>query len=138
MNQKESNYILLTGGTGFLGSHILRAFLYKNKKIILLKRKKSSLWRIADLNNKYISYDVDKVDINKIFMKYKIDTVIHTACIYGKNLEPSSEVVNSNLTFGLKLLEAAIENRANYQNLNKDVFSALVDFDLTNVRTPRQ
>jgi hypothetical protein len=31
-----------------------------------------------------------------------------------------------------------IENRADYQNLNKDVFSALVDFDLTNVRTPRQ
>ena len=31
-----------------------------------------------------------------------------------------------------------IENRADYQNLNKDVFSALVDFDLTNVRIPRE
>lgn len=30
-----------------------------------------------------------------------------------------------------------IENRGEYQNLNKDVFSALVDFELTDVRTPR-
>lgn len=30
-----------------------------------------------------------------------------------------------------------IENRGEYQNLNKDVFSALVDFELTDIRTPR-
>ena len=38
-----SKYVILTGGTGFIGSHILEKLLKLNKKIILLKRSFSSL-----------------------------------------------------------------------------------------------
>ncbi len=118
---KKEKYILLTGGTGFLGSHILRAFINKKKKVILIKRKKSSLWRISDLNNQYRSFDIENINIKEIFNQFKIDTVVHTACIYGRNNELSSEVVKSNLTFGLELLEAAIQSGTNYF-FNTDTF----------------
>ena len=33
-----TKYIILTGGTGFIGSHVLEELLKLNKKVILLKR----------------------------------------------------------------------------------------------------
>ena len=40
-----SKYILLTGGTGFVGSHLLEELLKLNKNVILLKRSFSNTWR---------------------------------------------------------------------------------------------
>ena len=41
--------ILLTGATGFLGSHMLKALLNKTQyNIIVLKRSFSNVWRIKN------------------------------------------------------------------------------------------
>jgi len=43
--------ILLTGGTGFLGSHLIKNLIDKYE-IIILKRSFSNTWRIVNFLNK--------------------------------------------------------------------------------------
>ncbi len=100
--------ILLTGGTGFLGSHLLNALLEKDYSVVLLKRSTSNTWRIKHLLSNVQSYDVDLVSMDEIFRSNQIDAVIHTACHYGRNGDSISSIVESNLMFGLKVLDACI------------------------------
>jgi nucleoside-diphosphate-sugar epimerase len=46
MSQKR---VLLTGATGFLGSHLLEALLKQDYKVVILKRSTSDTWRINHL-----------------------------------------------------------------------------------------
>ena len=99
--------VLLTGATGFLGSYLLEAVLSEGLKVVILKRSTSDTWRINHLLGKVISYDVDKKPVSLAFEQQKIDAVIHTACHYGRNQGSISEVVEGNLMFALRVLEAA-------------------------------
>jgi CDP-paratose synthetase len=100
--------ILLTGATGFLGSHLLEAFLRNNYKVVVLKRTTSNTWRIGHLLTRVIHYNVDEQPIESAFRDQHIDYVIHTACNYGRNGEMISEIVQTNLLFGLQILDACI------------------------------
>lgn len=99
--------VLLTGATGFLGSHLLKALVKEGHKLIILKRSNSNLWRIASLLDQVTSYDLDRVPLTKAFEDQHIDAVIHTACHYGRNGAPAHEIVETNLMLGLQLLDAA-------------------------------
>lgn len=101
--------ILLTGATGFLGSHLLKALIKENYKVVILKRSFSNTYRIDNLIDKVNIYDIDTIPFEKAFEDQKIDTVIHTATNYGRSNERASNLVDVNLMFGLKLLETAID-----------------------------
>lgn len=101
--------ILVTGATGFLGSHLLEALIGEGHSLVILKRSTSNLWRIAHLIDKCISYDVDIQPIQQAFEEQRIDCVIHTACHYGRNGDPISKIVQSNLMFGLRILDACLK-----------------------------
>ena len=60
-----SRYILLTGGTGFIGSHLLEELLNLDKKVIALKRSFSDTWRINEFigNENLILKDIDKENL---------------------------------------------------------------------------
>ena len=96
--------ILLSGVSGFLGSNLAET-LHKNYKIIGLKRSTSNCHRLQNLTIK--TYNVDKIKLDSIFDKHKIDIIIHTATCYGRRGEPLSHLVETNLVFSLKLLELA-------------------------------
>ncbi|MGB1061157.1 MAG: GDP-mannose 4,6-dehydratase, partial [Ketobacter sp.] len=40
---------LITGGTGFIGSNLVRSLVVQGKEVHLLVRPGSSLWRIDDI-----------------------------------------------------------------------------------------
>jgi CDP-paratose synthetase len=106
--------ILLTGATGFLGSHLLEALVKKGYRVVILKRSFSNTWRIDHLINDITWYDIDKVPLAKAFEEQKIDAVIHTAANYGRTNEHVSAIVNDNLIFGLKVLESAVSARTRF------------------------
>jgi len=128
--------ILITGATGFLGSHLVEKLLSDGFNIIVLKRSFSNVWRIKHLLDKLISYDIDKISLERIFEENKIDVIIHTATLYGRKKEKIYEIIESNFILPLKLLELAVINNTksfintdtslpkhlNYYSLSKNQF----------------
>ena len=96
--------ILLTGATGFLGSHLLKALVNKGYEVVVLKRSTSNMWRLKGFENTFKSYDIDQVPLRKAFEEQYIDTIIHTACVYGRKGESIQQILETNLMFGIELL----------------------------------
>ena len=127
---------LITGGTGFLGSHLLKSFLTQNYKIILLKRSFSNPIRIQEDLNDIISYDIDKIDLESIFSNHSIDLIVHCATDYGRKVVEALHVIQANLVLPLHLLQLAhkysvplfintdtiLDKQLNYYSLSKRQF----------------
>lgn len=107
--------ILITGATGFLGSHLLPALIDKGYDIFILKRSFSNTWRIQDVLHQIRSYDVDKIDIKKIFGENEIGGIIHLATDYGrKNDNDIIRMIEANIELPTKLLDLGIKYGVNY------------------------
>jgi len=100
--------ILLTGTTGFLGSYLLKSFVNSGHEIIALKRTTSNTHRIDNYLKKTTFYDIDKVNLEDIFKNHKIDIVINTVTNYGRIDNKIFSILDTNLIFGLKLLEESV------------------------------
>jgi len=111
--------ILLTGATGFLGSLLLEMLIVKGYQVCILKRSTSDTWRINHLLESVKCYDVDVQPIDMAFKKQHIDVVIHAACHYGRNSDSIAQIADSNLMFGLKVLDACLEYGV-YSIINTD------------------
>lgn len=107
----SSKRILLTGATGFLGSHLLESFIANGFEISILKRSTSQTFRIDFLASQYKSYDLDKQNLNEIIELVKPEIVIHTACSYGRKNETTYDVFQTNLNFSLALLTQCEEHK---------------------------
>src|SRR5687767_468664 len=85
---KENKTILITGGAGFIGSHVVRLFVTKypryqivNLDALTYAGNLENLKDIEDSEN-YTFVKGDIVDgdfINELFTKYSFDGVIHLA-----------------------------------------------------------
>jgi len=107
--------ILIAGATGFLGSYLLKSFINSDYKIIAVKRSTSNTYRIKEYLNQVTLYDIDKTELLAIFENHKIDIVLNTVTNYGRKDSKISSIVDTNLIFGLKLLEESV-------NANVEVF----------------
>ena len=85
-NSRKTNNknILITGATGFLGSHLLSELVREKYQLVILKRSSSDTRRIKEFLTQTKSYDIDKIDIETIFSKHQIEGIIHLATDYGK------------------------------------------------------
>ena len=116
--------ILITGGTGFIGSHTAVDLLQASHSLILLDNLCNShrevATRIADITGKvplFVEGDIrDRELLNQIFSRHTIDAVIHLAGLksvaesavapkayYDSNLSGSITLVNAVLKAGVEL-----------------------------------
>lgn len=133
--------ILITGATGFLGSHLTKSVLKNTDyEIVLLKRSFSNTFRINEelANPKVKYYDVDKADLSKIFEENEIGIIIHCATEYDRENSSCSKVLETNLMFPIKLLEMAEEynvetfiNTDSYFNKDNMSYSFLLNYSLS-------
>ena len=101
--------ILLTGATGFLGSHLARALILEGHEVVALKRQTSSTCRIKSISESLSLVDTDGLNFDVLFKLHNnIDTIIHTSTAYCRNTSKVSEIFEANTVFPLHLLEAAI------------------------------
>lgn len=103
--------ILLTGATGFLGSHLLRLLIDGGFKVVILKRRNSDISRISRIVNRIASYDLDTTGLDQVFREHEFDIVIHTATNYGRSGGSASEVVTDNVVFPLRLLQLSVGSK---------------------------
>ena len=99
--------VLITGITGFLGSHVAESLISNNIQVIGLKRKDSNIWRCEEFKDKIQWVDIDEkglfVDELK---KYSFDTVIHGAWIgVESNTRNDWNEQSKNIPFLVSLLE---------------------------------
>ena len=132
----EIKKILLTGGTGYLGSRILKQLIENGNSVLLLKRSFSNPARIKEYINKIDSYDSDLIPLERIFRENTIDTIVHCATNYGRGETDPLHVIEANLLLPLKLLELGkkyhiksfintdtiLDKRINYYSLSKKQF----------------
>lgn len=109
-----SKSILLTGGTGYLGSNLLKSLLSNDYQITILKRSTSSLERVAEYASQVRLVAIDIENIELIFEENTFDGIIHTAASYGRKGEGIDTILEANLIFPLKLLNLAIKNRVGF------------------------
>lgn len=112
--------ILLTGATGFIGSHLLEYLIRKGYQIVVLKRSTSDISRISKIINVVHTYDIDKTPIELAFKNHKIDVVMHLATSYGKKVN-YEDLIQSNIIFGLNLISLSIKYKIDIF-INTDTF----------------
>lgn len=131
-----SKTILLTGGTGFLGSHLAKRLVYEGFDVIIIKRSTSKLSPLESIINQVRFYDIDWIDIEKIFQENVIDLIIHCATNYGRFAVPPTDIIQANLFLPLKILQIAenypvktfintdtiLDKRVSYYSLSKKHF----------------
>ena len=87
------NTILLTGGLGYIGSHIAVELLLQDNNVIIIDNLQNSCIEMLEIiktetNRIPIFYKEDMMNyesINNIFQKHKIDIVIHLAGLKSVN-----------------------------------------------------
>ncbi len=146
--------VLITGGAGFIGSHVVRRFVknYPNYNIYNLDNLTyaGNLENIADIENEsnytFIKGDiVDESFINKLFEKYQFDGIIHLAAEshVDRSITDPLSFVKTNVIGTMNLLNAAktiwhanMEGKRFYHVSTDEVYGALGETGFFNETTP--
>lgn len=138
----SSRKILITGGAGFIGSHVVRLFVTKYPTYTIINLDKltyaGNLENLKDIEKKsnYHFEHGDILDIeflNTVFSKHQIDGVVHLAAEshVDRSLHNPTEFANTNIIGTLNLLRAAqtawkgnFENKRFYHISTDEVYGS--------------
>lgn len=147
-NGKFKRTIVITGGAGFIGSHVVRLFVHKypDYKIINLDKLTyaGNLANLTDIEDKpnylFVKGDIcDESLVKELFTEQKVDGVIHLAAEshVDRSIKDPFLFAKTNVLGTLNLLQAAKEywkddfsNKLFYHVSTDEVYGAL-EFDDT-------
>ncbi len=116
------NTVLITGGAGFIGSHIVDEFVKDDFNVVVIDNLSSGKEDNLNPSAKFELGDIrDKNFVERIFKNYKIDYVIHQAAQIDVRKSVSDPVYDANVNIIglLNLLEFSKE-----YNIKKFVFAS--------------
>ena len=101
--------ILITGGAGYIGSHISEVLIKNRKKIFIVDNLSSGYKKLINKKAKFYKVNILNVKkIKEIILKNKIDSVIHLAAnlIIGEGEKNPKKYYTNNVTGTKNLLKA--------------------------------
>ncbi|HZJ89790.1 MAG TPA: UDP-glucose 4-epimerase GalE [Bacilli bacterium] len=111
--------ILVTGGTGFIGSHTVVELIKAKHEVVIVDNLLNSQIKVLDYIHeisgvKPVFYEVDVADkaaMSRVFLEHKFDAVIHFAGLkaVGESVEKPLLYYRSNIESTLALLELMYE-----------------------------
>ena len=118
----KKNKVLITGGLGFIGSHIVDEVIKDNEVIIIDNKSTGKIENLKNPNHEnltLIEKDLNEVNLDKVLIN--VDYVFHLAAMASVPLSIDNPIksTNDNLNATIKLLNAC---RAN--NVKKIIFSS--------------
>ena len=114
--------ILVTGGEGFIGSHVCSVLSSYDKEVIAIDRSRDP---VSDISKPYptLKLDVnDKEQVEKIFQQYSITTIIHLASLLNTaSRQHPAQATETNIVGSLNILETACKF-----NINKFIYGSSI------------
>ncbi len=101
--------ILITGGAGYIGSHITEILLKKYKKVFLIDNLSTGHSQLINKKAKFFKLDIhNKNKVNNVIKKYQIDSIIHLAAnlIIEEGQKKPKKYYKNNVLGTQKLLDA--------------------------------
>jgi dihydroflavonol-4-reductase len=99
---------LVTGGTGFVGSHLVRALLERGQQVRCLVRSTSRRDNLEDLPVEFILGDLRNIDSLKLAMR-GCQTIYHCAADYRLWCRDPNEMYQSNVEGSNNVMQAAFD-----------------------------
>ena len=113
--------ILLTGGTGYIGSHTAVVLVEAGHKVVLFDNLSNSRRDVVDRLEKITNQSIPFVEgdvrdtslLSKTIKDYQVDAVIHFAGLkaVGESVEKPTEYFDNNVGGTISLLEAMQDNQ---------------------------
>jgi UDP-glucose 4-epimerase len=109
---KSNNSILVTGGAGYIGSHIVEQLINDKENVIILDNLVTGYKKLINKNAKFIKADIkDKSKIIKIIQDHNITSIIHLAAYLNvSEAEKNKKKYYKNNVIGTKNLLEACKN----------------------------
>ena len=114
--------ILITGGAGYIGSHVAEILVKKKYKVFIIDNLSNGYKRLINKQAKFFKVDIKNYSpIRKIINKYKIESVIHfAACMgVGEAEKKPLKYYNNNVIGTLNMIKACHQT-----NVKNFIFSS--------------
>ena len=102
--------ILVTGGAGFIGSHIVNAYINAGHDVIVIDNLSSGEIKLVNPKAKFYHLDIHSPEVKTILEKEKITVINHHAAQISVSASVSNPLfdANSNIIGTLQLLQNAV------------------------------
>ena len=102
----SGNRVVLTGATGFIGSHLAEELVARGYEVAALRRGQSDLWRLAAVADRLTWINLDAPNWEQQLLDWQPEYLVHSAWL-GVGVEQRDDWQSQlgNLTFTMSLLQ---------------------------------
>lgn len=112
--------VIVTGGAGFIGSHLINFLLKKDYTVLVIDNLSNGILNNVNLKAEFENIDVRNAEkISSCFKSFSPNYVFHLAAIMSKSIQCSKEIEEVNLLGTINVLDASINSK-----IKKIIFSS--------------